>query len=291
MSQVHEVSIVIDTYPHTRAIKEGGLSSPSVKLNFTEYKPISKAFDVMLQDQPYDVCEMALGTFLQALDAGKPIKLLPIVMGGEFHHGSLWYNPALGPLSPSDLKGKRVGVRAYTQTTGLWVRGVLQEQFGVPSSEVIWVTTEAPHVAEYKCPSNVELMEGADLAEMVRSGELAAVIMGSKQGGPQGLEKLIPDVDGAIAQWYEKHHAVPINHMVVVSEKMAPEAVQEVYSLLCKGLELAYPPAGRKEPFALRCGIEGVWSAVELSMRYSFEQGLTSRIFDISEVFHKTFHV
>ena len=286
MSQVHEVSIVIDTYPNTRAIKEGELSSPAVKLNFTEYKPISKAFDDMLQaEPPFDVCEMALGTFLQALDAGKPVKLLPIVMGGEFHHGSIWYDPSRGAMSPSDLKGKRVGVRAYTQTTGLWVRGVLQEQFGVPSSEVTWVTTEAPHVAEYACPSNVELAEGADLAEMVRQGELAAVIMGSKQGGPKGLERLVPDVDGAIAQWYEKHHAVPVNHMVVASEKADPEAVKEVFDLLRKGLEQAYPVAERKEPFALQCGVDNVWSAVEMAMKYCVEQSLTSRVFTKDEVF------
>lgn len=98
MSQAKEVSIVLDTYPHTSAIKDGSLSDPDIKLNFTEYKPISKSFDDMLRDQPFDICEMALGTFLQGLDSKTPIRLLPIVMGGEFHHGSLWYNPALGAM-------------------------------------------------------------------------------------------------------------------------------------------------------------------------------------------------
>ena len=189
MSQVKDVSIVLDTYPQTKAIKEGTLSNPGIHLNFTEYKPIRKAFDDMLKDLRFDICEIALVTFLQALDAGKAVKLLPVVMGGEFHHGSLWYNPALGKMTPADLKGKKVGVRSYTQTTGLWVRGVLSEQFGVDSKDITWVTTEAQHLSDYKSPSNVEFVEGADLAEMVRSGELAAVIMGTKQGAPQGLER------------------------------------------------------------------------------------------------------
>ena len=94
MSQVKDVSIVLDTYPQTKAIKEGTLSNPGIHLNFTEYKPIRKAFDDMLKDLRFDICEIALVTFLQALDAGKAVKLLPVVMGGEFHHGSLWYNPA-----------------------------------------------------------------------------------------------------------------------------------------------------------------------------------------------------
>lgn len=289
MSEIKEVSIVLDTYPHTRAVKDGSLSNPELKLNFTEYKPIRKAFDDMLKDQRFDICEMALGTFLQALDAGKPIKLLPVVMGGEFHHGSLWYNPSLGKMSPSDLKGKKVGVRSYTQTTGVWVRGVLSEQFGVPSGEVTWVTTEAQHMADYKCPPNVEFLEGADLAEMVRSGELAAVIMGTKQGAPKGLERLVPDVEGAITQWFEAHHAVPINHMVVFKDSADMEAVHGVYDLIAKGLEQAYPAKARGERFPLQCGVKNVWNAVEMAMKYSYEQGLISRIFTIHEIFDESF--
>ncbi len=283
-----EVSIVLDTSAQTKPIKSGELADPALKLNFTEYKPISKAFDDMVATQPFDVCEMALVTFLQALESGKPLKLMPIVMGGEFHHGSIWYDPATG-LTPADLKGKRVGVRAYTQTTGLWVRGVLQEQFGVPSSDVTWVTTEAPHVAEYTNPANVELAEGADLPEMVRKGELAAVIMGSKQGGPQGLDHLIPDRENAIAAWYEKNHAVPANHMVVFKAEADPAVIKGVYDLLCKGLEQAYPVAERKEPFAYQCGVENVWAVVEKAMQYSVEQGLISRVYTKEEVFSKEF--
>ena len=289
MPQAHEVSVVIDTYPHTKAFKEGQLSSDKVKVNFTEIKPIKDAADVMLEKMCFDVCEMPLATFLQAIEDGKPIKLLPVVMGGEFHHGSIWYNPAKGPMAPPDLKGKKAGVRSYTQTTGLWARGVLQEQFGVASSDVTWVTTEAPHVSEYQCPSNVVLMEGADLAEMVRTGELAAVIMGSKQGGPKGLERLIPNVDEAIKQWYEKHHVVPVNHMVVYSDAADPQAVREVYDLLCKNIELAYPAAERKEPFAIQHGVDKVWDMVQLSMQYSLEQRLTSRMFTKEEVFGPLF--
>lgn len=289
MSQVKEVSIVLDTYPHTRAVKDGSLANPDLKLNFTEYKPISRAFDDMLNNQPFDICEMALGTFLQGLDAGKPIKLLPVVMGGEFHHGSLWYNPALGNMTPQDLKGKKVGVRAYTQTTGIWVRGVLSEQFGVSSADVTWVTTEAPHEAGYQCPSNVELAKGADLAELVRSGELAAVIMGTKQGAPQGLLRLVPDVDHAIAQWFEAHQAVPINHMVTYKESADMEAVHGVYDLLVKGLLQAYPAEERGERFALQCGVKNVWNAVEMAMKYSYEQGLISRVFTRNEIFGQSF--
>lgn len=285
MLQKKKVSIVLDTYPHTCTIKNKSLSDPDLELIFTEYKPIRKAFDDMLRDQPFDVCEMALGTFLQALDARKPIRLMPVVMGGEFHHGSLWYNPALGTMSPSDLKGKRVGVRSYTQTTGIWVRGVLSEQFGVSSKDITWVTTEAQHMSEYECPSNVIFAEGADLEEMVRLGELSAVIMGTKQGAPKGLSRLIPDTDQAAFNWFKEHKAVPVNHMVVFKENADKEAVRAVYNLLVKGLEEAYPAEKRKEPFALQHGVEQVWGAVEAAIMYSYEQGLISRMFTKEDIF------
>lgn len=284
-----DVSIVLDTYPQTCAIKEGTLADPNLNLHFTEYKPIRKAFDDMLKDQRFDICEMALGTFLQALDAGKPLKLLPVVMGGEFHHGSLWYNPSLGKMTPTDLKGKRVGVRSYTQTTGLWVRGFLSEQFGVDSKDVTWVTTEAQHLSDYECPSNVEYVKDADLAQMVRDGKLAAVIMGTKQGVPQGLERLVPDVDAAITEWYNKHQAVPINHMVVFKESTDLDVVHGVYRLIEANMAQAYPKAQRGERFALQCGVKNVWNAVEMAVKYSYEQSLTSRIFTIDEIFDKSF--
>lgn len=284
-----EIAIVLDSNAQTKPIKDGTLTAPDLKLNFTEYKPISKAFDVQLSTMPYDVCEMALVTFLQGLDAGRKMKLMPVVMGGEFHHGSIWYNPSLGRMVPQDLKGRKVGVRAYTQTTGAWVRGVLYEQFGVSSKDVTWVTTEAPHVADYRNPANVVIQEGANLADMVRSGELAAVIQGSKQGAPEGLDHLIPDLDKTIDAWWNRHHCAMINHMVSYKEGTDMDAIHEIYDLLVKGLEMAYPLDQRGERFALVNGVDKVWEGIETCQTYALEQQLISRRFSKEEIFDESF--
>ena len=290
-SSVREVSIVLGNYPHTLLIKEGELSGPRVKLNFIEeYKPLTKAFDVMVEKQSFDVCEMAVATFLQALDSGKPLRLIPVVMGGEFHHGSLLYNSANGLLTPRDLIGRRVGVKAYTHTTGLWVRGILQEQYGVSSDDVTWVTTEAPHVAEFTNPSNVELVQGGNLVDMLTSGEIAAVIMGPKQtkGLSLTLQQVIPDVDTAIATWYVKHKVVPANHMVVVTEDLLEKdfaAVQDVYNVLKKGIDTTQPSTGAESPSGLQVGTENFWGVVQLAAQYALEQKLVSRAFDKEEIF------
>ena len=285
-ASAREISIVLESNAHTLPLKEGGIVSPLVKLNFEEYKPVTKAFDIMVEKQAFDVCEMAVVTFLQALDSGKPLRLIPVVMGGEFHHGSLLYNPANGPLTPGDLKGRRVGVRAYTQTTGLWVRGILQEQYGVSSNDVTWVTTEAPHVAEFKNPSNVELVEGGNVLDMLNAGEVAAVIMGPKQTKGLALQPVVPDIEAGIATWYAKHKTVPANHMAVVTDDLLKKdfaAVQAVYTMFKQGIETAAYPA--TEPSAVCIGTDNVWAPVQLAMQYALEQKLISRAFDKKEIF------
>jgi 4,5-dihydroxyphthalate decarboxylase len=281
---VHELKMVFGNYPHTIPIKEGRIGNPRIKPNFIEYDAVHDAFDAMVESQPFDVCEMAIATYFQALDNGKPIRLMPVVMMGRFHHGSLWYNPANGPLAPADLKGRRVGLRAYTQTTGLWVRGVLKEQYGVSSPDVTWVTTEKPHVAEYTNPSNVELQEGASFMEMLRSGEVAAVISGKAAG----MQKLIPNIDAAVDEWYAKHQTVPINHMVTVTENLLqkePAIVQDVYDMFKRGYEEFKSSPDYPSRSAVCVGVENVWEALRTAMEYAYEQKLISRVFDKNEVF------
>jgi 4,5-dihydroxyphthalate decarboxylase len=284
LTSAREVSWVCGNYLHTIPVKEGRIGNPRVKPNFIEYDPVHDAFDAMVESQPFDVCEMAIATYFQALDNGKPIRLMPVVMMGRFHHGSLWYNPANGPLSPADLKGRRVGLRAYTQTTGLWVRGILHEQYGVSSPDVTWVTTEKPHVAEYTNPSNVELLEGASFMEMLRLGEVAAVISGKAPG----MQHLIPNIDEMIDAWYTKHQTVPINHMVVVKEKLLqkdPAVVRDVYDMFKSGVEEFSASPDCPARSAVSAGVETVWEALRTAMAYAYEQKLISRLFDKQEVF------
>ena len=80
--------------------------------------------------------------------------LLPATIVGRNQHHTIFYNADRGPLTAADLSGKRVGVRAYTQTTGAWVRGFLAEDYGVDLESVTWVTFEDPHLAEYREPAN-----------------------------------------------------------------------------------------------------------------------------------------
>jgi hypothetical protein len=147
---------LLGDYPNTLALKRGEIHSDLVDLEFADVKVASTAFKPLVRDAKFDLGELAIVTYLQAKAYGKPYILLPAPVVARSQHHTLAYNRERGRLTPADLAGKRVGVRAFSVTTGVWVRGILQEQFGVDVDKVHWVTFEDPHVAEYRDPPTVE---------------------------------------------------------------------------------------------------------------------------------------
>lgn len=286
---VTEISIAIGDRAPELLIKEGKVHCPRIKLHYADYPVISRAFAPMVRELAFDISELALVTFLQALEAGKPLRLLPIVISGQMHHGSIFYDPAQGELTPEALVGKRVGMRAYTQTTGMWVRGILSEQYGVPLDEVTWVSWEGAHVAEYNPPANVVIRAGMKELEMLKTGDVCAILATAKNVKGANLSPLIPDAKAASAQWYEKHKTIPINHMVVVTEDFMeknPLAVKDVYDMLCQATDMtAHLREGKIT--SIGYGADRIWDsgAIQLAMEYSIEQKLISRTFTREEIF------
>src|SRR5262249_50964208 len=121
-----------------------------------------------------------------------------------------------------DLEGKKVGVRAYTVTTGVWVRGILATEYGVDLERITWVVVDEEHVQEYRKPSNVEERPGANLAEMVAKGELAAAI-GAGKVDSADVGPLFANASEAEAAWYRKTGIYPVNHTVVVKDSLLRE--------------------------------------------------------------------
>jgi 4,5-dihydroxyphthalate decarboxylase len=113
--KIQTLSVCFGTYPHTQALKSGAITSDRVALHFTEVNPVNRAFMPMAREQKFDVCEMAIVTYLQAKAYGKPLMLMPATMMGRFQHGTMLYNSERGTLRPEDLpgpQGRRAGVLA-----------------------------------------------------------------------------------------------------------------------------------------------------------------------------------
>jgi 4,5-dihydroxyphthalate decarboxylase len=280
------LSIVLGSHPHTKALKRGDLRSPRLALDFVEMKPTNTAFKPMVREQRYDACEMAIVTFLQAKEARKPILLLPALMLCRFQHAYAFYHAERGKLTPADLHGKRVGVRAFTQTTGAWVRGILQQEYGVDWRKITWVTFEEPHVAEYRDPPNVvRAPEGKKLKTMLLEGEIDAA-MGEVSDDAR-LPPLIPDPKAAAEAWYQKYRTLPTNHFVVVKESLArakPWILPELYGLLKRGkAEAGLPAPGTLD--MLPFGIEANRRSLEMIVEFALEQDLIKRRFTVDELF------
>jgi len=122
---------LLGDYPNTLALKKPEVSSNLVAFDFADVKVPNTAFKPLVREARFDVGELAIVTYLQARDHGKPYVLIPATVLGRGQHHTIVYNPQRGVLSAHDLVGKRIGVRAYTQTTGAWVRGFLNDDYGV----------------------------------------------------------------------------------------------------------------------------------------------------------------
>jgi 4,5-dihydroxyphthalate decarboxylase len=278
---------VLGTYANTEPLKRGAVKA-SVPLDLVEVTPVYRAFKPLVREGSYEVSELALVTFLQAKAHGKPLVLLPAVMVGRFQHHCMVYNAARGDLQPRDLVGRRIGVRSWTQTTGVWLKGMLHNDYGVDTDRANWVTFEDAHVAEVSDPPGITReAAGKDMKAMLLAGELDAAIFGTAMPDEPQLKSVIRDPQAAARAWYGKHHVVPINHMVVVSAALAksrPDAVRAVYDALLAARRAA-PVSAPGEPDPLPFGVAACRPALAMMIDYAVQQQLIPRRMTVDELF------
>jgi 4,5-dihydroxyphthalate decarboxylase len=282
---------LMGSYPNAMALKEGKLGSDILEFDFADVKVSNTAFKPLVRDAKFDLAEVAIVTFLQAYVYGKPYVLIPATVVGRGQLHTIAYNPERGALKPSDLNGKTLGVRAYTQTTGVWVRGILGEDYGVDLDSLKWVTFEEGHIAEYNDPPNVRrAAEGKQLVQMLLDGELDAAIVGDKFPDSR-LKPLIPDAETANRRWSETHGGVPINHMLVIREGLAksrPDVVLEVYRLFREAKDAAFAQSGVPALDPWRFGIEANRRSLEIVIDFALKQGLIPRRIEVDELLSDT---
>ena len=253
-----ELNMAIGRYGHTAALKDGHVPIEGVKPNFIEVSPIIAAFRRMVRSVEFDVCEMAPATYMIARSFGAPFKALPIFIFRRFHHSGLVVRPDSGIVKPKDIENKKVGVRAYSVSTGIWTRGILQNDYGVDLSKVTWMVDDEEHVQALVLPSNVKHVgEGKNLVSMMAEGELQAGFSGpagigragaptagwdkSKEHAFQGWDKaepqamdypeIFPDHAALEKTWFEKTGIYPTHGLIVVKDSLLAQ-----YPWLAKSL-------------------------------------------------------
>ena len=274
-------------YPISKKLKSGEIPSDLVELQFLGTKVANQGFKPMIREGKFDVGELAIVTFLQAKAWGYPLVLLPAAMVGRFQHNCINYDCRKGDLTPKQIEGKRVGVRAYSQTTGAWVRGILAHEYDVDISKVKWATYEEPHVPEYGDPAFLAKFDpkGRTMEElMLEDGMFDAIIGGEIPNEPRA-KPLIPNPSQAALDWHRKTGAVSVNHYFVVSEEVArrEDVVREIWRMLVETKKGVALPAHGVD--LLPFGLEANRKNLELIIQFAFEQQMLPRMMSVDELF------
>jgi 4,5-dihydroxyphthalate decarboxylase len=303
---VQVLKTAIGNYGITRALKDGGARSERLRLEQIEISPITAAMRRMVRTLELDVCEMAFTTYLCAKALGKPLIALPVFVTRNFHHWAVFKNARSGIQAPKDLEGRVVGVnRGYTVTTGLWVRGVLQDEYGVDLERITWAPTDDEHVAEYKAPANVDYsFRGRPLADLLASGEIGAAVGDIRSDSPD-IQPLISDARSAGFEYFRKTGVYPINHGIVLRSSLLkddPGVARELFDAfkaskaaylarLREGrdlspadqnaLDLARVVGGDPFPFGVRANRR----ALETMVRFAVEQRVIPKPLDVDGLF------
>jgi 4,5-dihydroxyphthalate decarboxylase len=226
---------------NNKALKDGIVKPKTFEFDFVEVDPLIAAFRRMVRGNEFDICEMAITTYICAREFGKPMTAVPVPLVRAFHHGAILVNTKAGIRTPKDLEGKKVGVnRGFTVTTGVWIRGILQQEHGVDLSKITWVLSGDEHVAEWQRPANVVPIEpGKKMEDMLTSGELVAAI-GLDVKSPD-VQPLIPNaLEAGLKALRERGH-YPINHLVVIKDELIarhPDLAADVFNAFAESKRL-----------------------------------------------------
>ncbi|WP_211435029.1 hypothetical protein [Blastococcus sp. DSM 46786] len=204
---------------NNRALIDGTVTPEGAAFDFEEVPVLVQGFRRMVRDLEFDVCEMALTTYLVARAHGVRFTAVPAFLVRGFHHGAITVDTRHGISQPKDLEGRKVGVnRGYTVTTGVWARSVLADEHCVDLDSITWMLSGDEHVAAYRPPANVVPVDaGRTLDEMLASGELSAVV-GVEIDSPDA-RPLLPDPQAA-AYAALRRGLWPINHLVVIRDEL-----------------------------------------------------------------------
>ena len=226
----------IANYGHTTPLKDGTVTSDMFSMEHIEISPVPMIFRRMVRSLEFDVAEMALATYLCSRAHGKRFTGLPIFLTHDFYHGGIMVSKSSGISAPKDLEGRKVGVRSYTLTPGVWTRALLQTEYDVDLDAVTWVLSGDEHVAEFVEPSNVVSSPNNDLGDMLLSGEIDATIGAGPIDSPD-VRPLFPNAHDADRAWHEKTGLYPISHMLVVKDDLLesqPGIAEELWDLFSR---------------------------------------------------------
>ena len=302
-------------YDRTMALREGTIRPEGIELNYLTMQP-AEIFWRMLQYREFDASEMSLSNYTTLVSGGNaPFIAIPVFPSRVFRHGYFFINTTKGIAHPHDLKGKRGGVPEYSMTAAVYMRGLLQHEYGVKPSDVEWVQGRADRLGR-KLPPDVHLTQapaGSELGDLLERGEIDFLMTANnplafRRGAPT-VRRLFPNYAEEEKAYYRRTRIYPIMHTVVIRRDIYdrdPWVALSLYKALCRAKDYAYDlladmgspkasfawlqPLMEEEQAVLGrdwfpYGIEQNRPSLEALLQYTHEHGLTDRRVRIEELF------
>src|ERR1700730_6437715 len=316
-----QFSIGITSNPRTWPVIDGRIAPEAIELVPRVLHP-SELFWRQLRFAEFDVAEMSMSSLLMARSKGDDrFVAIPVFTTRRFFHTGILVRRAARIDTPADLKGKRVGVPEYQQTAALWARGVLQHEFGVAPKEMeFWMerTPEKSHggATGFKPPPGVvgkQILADKSIGTMMLAGELDAALhylpernlvdrSRADLANDPGFKYLFADPIAEGIRYYRNTGLFPINHQAVVRRDIfasEPWVAINLMKAFNKANEIANAPrvahvadhlaagllAGDARTALIRHGVKTNRKVMETITQYSLEQGLTSRLIEVDELY------
>ena len=322
------ITIACGNYDRTRAIRDGTVKVEGCAVTYLPLYP-EEIFFRAFRYQEFDVSEISFSSYIRTVAGGQsPYIGIPAFVSRIFRHSGIYIRKDAGIQKPEDLRGKRIGLPEYQITAVVWMRGLMQHEYGVAPSEIHWRSggQEQPGRHErtpLKPIKGIDLQPIGDdqtLVGMLKDGELDALFTArapsSFLNGEPHIARLFPKTREAEQAYYKKTKLFPIMHLVGIRRTLAekyPWLATSVYKAFCEAKALAmidlrdvnalmvtlpWLEAETHETSAImgedfwKYGITENMPEIEALTQYAYEQGLVDRKVTAEELFHpSTFEI
>lgn len=315
------LTVACGDYDRTKALQDGTVQPEGIRLNYLPLQA-EEIFWRMGGHQEFDASEMSLSNQITMVSRGNaPFVAIPVFPSRFFRHSCVFINTESGIKGPQDLKGKKVGAPEYSITAAVWIRGMLQDDYGVKARDMEWLVggqeeTGRKERVTLKLPPEIKVSPIAPdktLNGMLESGEIHALISARApssflQGSPK-VRRLFPNYKEVEMDYYKRTKIFPIMHVLVIRRglyEQHPWVARSLYKAFCEAKERAIKAMHVSNTLACTLpwlfaeidqlkqifgpdwwpyGIEPNRQLLETLIRYMGEQGLTDKAVKVEEIF------
>ena len=317
MSKKLHLTLACGDYEIIRALKEGTIKPDGIELTVLTDTTSAVRHWKMIRNHEFDVAELSMSNYLMAKFTDLPFVAIPVFLHRRFRHGFTFLNAAKGIKKPTDLIGKKVGLRNFQATANLWIRGILEHEYKVPHRKLLWYTQDEEEI-EFTPPQELALQrvpKGKSVETMLVDGELDAVIhtelIQPVLDKDKRVVRLFENYKELEVEYYERTGIFPIMHTTAIKQEVVdkhPWVPINLMQAFEKAKQVAYTRMENprivplawfrhtleeqeeilgRDPWVYGLG-EQNRKTLETLMQYSHEQGLIGRKMPLEELFVKT---